>query len=286
MAGTPALDALALDEHAEAGSGHYTAGNVPSQERAVVFGGQLLGQIIVAATRSDPAKSVRSVHAVFARAGDVSRPLEVSVDVLHRGRTMSTADVRVCQGDRTLCGGLVLLDTSEPDVLQASLPMPAVPAPDDLVDVDSGTVGAQIRLTEDVDLNSAGATGPAELALWGRWPDAGVTGLAESQALTAWFTDPYLIPAALRPHEGLGLAMAHDSLSTGVLAHTLTFHAPVDARDWLLFSQRVAHGGGGRVYGEGHVFTQDGVLVASFAQEAMVRAFPVAGGSGDRSTAM
>jgi acyl-CoA thioesterase-2 len=283
MTSYPALDALTLTG---AGPGRFDAGNVPSEERAVVFGGQLLGQVIVAAKATDPAKVVRQVHVVFARAGNVANPLQLSVNVLHGGRTMSSAYVTVAQGERTLCGSVVLLDSAEPDVLRETLPMPSVPRPEDLADHASReTEGSEIRFVDGVDLNSESANGPAEVALWTRWDDPGTDELAVHQALTAWFTDPYLIPAAMRPHDGIALGMSHHSLSTGVLTHTLTFHEAFDAREWLLLTQRVAFGGGGRIYGEGHAFTSDGRLVASFAQESMIRRLPP-GRPGDHSTTM
>lgn len=117
---------------ATAGAHRFSARSVEHAERTVVFGGQLIGQTIVAAKDADPDKDVRSVHTVFARAGHTAHPLQVSVDVLHIGRTMSTVYVRIGQGERTLCGSLVLLDTAEPDVLRASLPMPPVPGPREL----------------------------------------------------------------------------------------------------------------------------------------------------------
>jgi acyl-CoA thioesterase-2 len=283
MTSYPALDALKLQE---TGAGRFTGANVPSEERAVVFGGQLLGQLIVAAKAVDPGKEVRSVHAIFARAGDVANPLQLTADVLHVGRTMSSLQLRIAQEARVLCGGLVLCDSSESDVIRAGSEMPDVPGPEAL----SGrgvfdTEGSEVRFVDDVDLTSDQDTGPAELRLWARWDDPGTDDLAIHQALTSWVTDPYLISAAMRPHKGVGLAMTHRTLSTGVLTHTLTFHEPLDAREWLLFSQNVSHAGGGRSYGEGRVFTTDGTLVASFAQENMIRAFS-SPPTGDHRTAM
>jgi acyl-CoA thioesterase II len=83
----------------------------------------------------------------------------------------------------------------------------------------------------------------------------------------------------MRPHEGIGAGLAHQAISTGVLAHTLSFHEPVRATDWHLLAQRGTYAGGGRSYGRGEVFTQDGRLVASFVQDSMVRSF------GDTQTA-
>jgi acyl-CoA thioesterase II len=75
----------------------------------------------------------------------------------------------------------------------------------------------------------------------------------------------------MRPHAGVGQAQAHRTRSTGVLSHTLTFHEPVVARDWMLLSHRSPYAGRGRSYGQADVFSQDGRLLASFVQDAMIR---------------
>ena len=68
--------------------------------------------------------------------------------------------------------------------------------------------------------------------------------------------------------------MAHVSISTSVLSHTLSFHEPVNAGDWYLLAQSSPYAGRGRSYGRGDIFSEDGNLVASFVQENMIRAFP------------
>jgi acyl-CoA thioesterase len=279
----PALAALSLTA---AGDNRWTAASVPDAERDVVFGGQLLGQLIVAAKAFDPAKEVRTVHAIFARAGRVAEPLTLVLDPIHTGRTMASTSIRVEQGPRTLTGGLVLLDIAEPDVFRVSRPMPDVPDPESLRAGGRESIdGADVRLVGDVDLTSGAVTGPAELDVWVRWDDPGTDDLAVHQAIAAWFTDPFLIPAAMRPHEGLSLEVAHATVSTGVINHTLTFHEPFRVDDWMLVSQQTVHAGAGRTFGEGYVYTRDGRHVASFSQANMIRYFPD-GGTGDRTTAM
>jgi acyl-CoA thioesterase len=85
-------------------------------------------------------------------------------------------------------------------------------------------------------------------------------------------SEGFLIGTAMRPHPGVGQAQAHVTLSTGVIGHTLTFHEPVDAGDWLLLSQRSPYAGRGRSYGRADVFDTSGALVASFVQDDMIRA--------------
>jgi acyl-CoA thioesterase II len=77
----------------------------------------------------------------------------------------------------------------------------------------------------------------------------------------------------MRPHEGFGQEQAHETLSTGVLTHTITFHEEADASQWHLNAIESVQAGHGRTYGTGNVFSRDGRLVASFAQEGMIRRF-------------
>src|ERR1700730_3859296 len=81
----PILKSLILEQ---IGESSYRGPSVPSEVRPVVFGGQLMGQMIVAATTRLPGKTVRSLHAIFARAGTVTQPVDLEVDVMHSGRAL------------------------------------------------------------------------------------------------------------------------------------------------------------------------------------------------------
>ena len=90
--------------------------------------------------------------------------------------------------------------------------------------------------------------------------------------MLAWSSDGFLIATAMRPHAGVGQVQAHRTLATGVIGHTLTFHEPVDVREWLLLAHESSYAGRGRCYGRAQAFTRDGRLVASYAQDGMIRA--------------
>src|SRR3546814_15765329 len=83
-----------------------------------------------------------------------------------------------------------------------------------------------------------------------------------------------LIATAMRPHEGVAQSLAHRTIATSVISHTITFHEPCPAGDWFLLSLESPFAGGGRSYGGGHVARRDGRLVASFTQDNMIRAMP------------
>jgi acyl-CoA thioesterase II len=106
--------------------------------------------------------------------------------------------------------------------------------------------------------------------VWFRYRQAPADAVV-GQALVAHASASYLIPTALLPHRGFGESMVHKDISTGILAHTISFHEPFDLRGWLLIAQESTFTGHGNAYGEGRVFTEDGRLVASFSQESIVR---------------
>jgi acyl-CoA thioesterase II len=141
-----------------------------------------------------------------------------------------------------------------------------------------------VRIVDDVDISDPALVGPAELGVWSRFPGA-PDDLTTSQALLAYASDGFLIATAMRPHEGVGQAQAHVSISTTVLSQTITFHEPFDASQWLLLAHESPYAGRGRGYGRADAFTQDGRLVASYVQENMIRDYPEgqAPGAGERS---
>ena len=249
---------------------------------AVVFGGQLLAQTIVAAATADPDKSVKSVHTVFARGASTDTPLEFAVDVMQKGRSFASATVSVTQGERLCTRSLVLLHAPDPDLIRHQDAAPDVGSAADATPSSHGAGFWEIRTVGGVDIADPDAVGPAQLDVWTRFPDA-PDDPTLNQALLAFATDGFLIGTAMRPHAGVGQSLAHRSISTSVITHTLAFHGAVDAAAWLLLDQESPVARAGRSYGRADVFTEDGDLVASFAQENMIRAFaadqaPPAGG--------
>jgi acyl-CoA thioesterase II len=255
------------------GDGRFRAANVATNFGGVVFGGQLLAQTIVAAASADPTKEVKSVTTVFARGADPDRMLDVHVEPVHLGRALGSVTVTVAQGDRVCSRSVALLSAVEPDLIRHADPAPDVDGPD--AAAPSGSPGGpwEIRVVGDVDVGDPDAVGPPELFVWSRFRAPETTGVT-GQALLAYATDGFLIGAAMRPHAGIGQSMAHTTISTSVLSHTLTFHEPVDAGQWHLLAHHSPYAGRGRSYGRADIFTEDGRLVASFVQDNMVRAFP------------
>jgi acyl-CoA thioesterase II len=255
------------------GEGRFSARNFDTGRGGVVFGGQILAQTIVAGATADPSKIVQSVQTVFARGGDLAKPLEIEVEPMHVGRALASATVTARQGDRLCARSLVLLSAEEPDLIRHAAAPPSVGGPQDAVASGGSEEFWEIRVVGGVDISDPDAVGPAELNVWSRIPGADVTGVL-GQALLSYATDGFLIGTAMRPHKGVGQSMAHVSISTSVLSHTLSFHEPIDPGAWHLLAHESTFAGRGRSYGRAGVFTEDGRLVASFVQDNMVRAFP------------
>ncbi|MCX2933725.1 thioesterase family protein [Mycobacterium sp. CVI_P3] len=245
-----------------------------TERRGVVFGGQMVGQAVVAASRCIPDKRVRSAQTVFARGARLDQPVDIRVEPMHQGRNIASATVTFAQNDRLCARSLVLLDVAEPDLVRHQIPMPAAPAPDAAKAVPHWLAAPQTIVVGDVDIADPAQTGPPSLQLWIRFPDAPVDDTTMARALLSHASDGWLIATAMRPHAGLGQSMAHTEVSTGVLTQDITFHDEFDARQWLLIDHESLATGAGRAYGRGHVFTEDGRLVASFVQEALLRRFP------------
>jgi acyl-CoA thioesterase-2 len=255
------------------GEQSYEAGSVSFGGGPTVFGGQLMAQAIVAGASIDPNKEVRSLHSVFARPAQVHLPLEISIDVLQAGRSFASGTVAFRQGENECARSMILLGSIEPDRIRHQPSAPAVIPPANAQPVAHGPDYWEARMEAGIDLNDPEVTGPPELTVWTRFPAAPATQTV-SRALLAFATDGFLIATAMRPHSGLGQSMAHVSVATTVVTHTLAFHEDVNAAEWLTMRMASPYAGHGSSYGRGEVFDPKGLHVASFVQENMIRDAP------------
>jgi acyl-CoA thioesterase len=267
-----ALPELLELEELEIGRYRVVQPSESAEGRDVVFGGQLLAQMIMASDKmGGSAKDVKSIHAIFARAGTYTAPIELEVESMQSGRTWASDTVTAWQGGRLLCRALVLMSIDDPDLIRHELAMPAVPGPEDAT-VATGTVypGAEMRTVSD-----PGTPGPGRVPamyFWTRFPTS-FESPAVNQAILSWATDGFLIGLAIEPHHDvLRISDAHRTVSTGVIGHTINFHERFDVGQWLLLAHEGTYAGRGRIHGRGLVFTEDGRLVATFNQDSMVRA--------------
>lgn len=239
-------------------------------ERQVVEGTQVLAQAIVAVAKRFPDKSVRSAHAVFSRAVAVGPPVEFVLDVVAEGRTTATAVVAVHQNGRRCLSITVLADVPTADVIRHHLPRPDVAAPADSHVSEMPMAGRQLRLVDVVDVNSPDEVGPPELHAWLHY-DPIPTRDDLAKALVAYFTGHLGISTTMRAHPGIGTSQAHLRVSTAPMTISVAFHEPVRWDGWLLYTHESTQVGSGMSYVRGTVHTQEGELLASFAQEALIR---------------
>ncbi|KAA8969666.1 acyl-CoA thioesterase II [Mycobacterium sp.] len=254
------------------GPDRFTAdtGLAGADERQVVEGTQVLAQTIVATAKRFPEKSVRSAHAVFTRAVTMGPPVVLEFDVVHEGRSTAAAVVSAIQNGRRCVSVTVLADVPSPDVIRHHVRRPDVVAPAAANLVEMPMRGRELRLVDVVDVNSPDEVGPPELYAWLHY-DPIPTRAELAKALIAHFTGHLGISTTMRAHPGIGTSQSHRTVSTAPMTVTVSFHEPVRWTGWLLYSHESTQVGAGMSYVRGHVHTEQGELLASFTQEALIR---------------
>lgn len=265
------VDVLDVRPDESEGPGVWTTVARADWRRPVVEASQMLGQCVVAAMRQADGRRVVSSHLVVPRIADARHPVRITLDEVSAGRTLTTLTATVHQGDRVVATGTFLLDATAEDVVRHAEPAPAVPGPLDCPAYDMAVTGRDLRIVDDAYTGDPDApVGPPELDTWVRF-----RGVPDDPAihagLLAQYTGHMSIAAALRPHAGVGQAAAHVTLSTGINAIALSFHADVRADRWLLYHHRSTVAADGMTHSECRVHDEEGALVASFTVDAMVR---------------
>lgn len=263
---------LDLFDAEPAGENRFTVptGIAGTDERQVVEGTQIVGAAIVAAAKRFPEKSIRSVHAVFARAVMVGPPVELEIGVVSEGRSTATAVISASQNGKQCLTVTVFTDVPSGDVIRHHLPRPEVAGPADAHVSQMPMIGRELRLVDVVDVNSPDEVGPPELHAWLHYdPIPAREDLAK--ALIAYFTGHLGISTTMRAHEGIGTAQAHLTVSTAPMTVTVSFHEPVSWDGWLLYTHESTQVGAGMSYVRGTVHTEAGELIASFSQDGLIR---------------
>ncbi|HEY7106660.1 MAG TPA: DUF427 domain-containing protein [Acidimicrobiia bacterium] len=263
-------DLVHLIDVEPAGDGRYVGAPYRDTTRNVVEAGQMLGQGIVAVSKALPRQHVTSASMYFPKAAQFDAPLDLAVDVVREGRTFSTAEVRVSQAGSLRSIGLYLLDAGAADVIGGQVAMPDVAGPEDADPLGMLVRGREMRVVGAAYGGDPDDVGPPEMFVWVRFRDAPAEQYLH-QALLSQSTAHWMIAAAMRPHPGISQAQAHVTLSTGPMGVSTAFHDDVDVTQWLLYENRALHAGRGLTHGEGHVFTRDGRLVATYTVHAMLR---------------
>jgi acyl-CoA thioesterase-2 len=252
-----------------------------------VFGGQVLGQALTAAARTVPGRRAHSLHAYFLQAGDVTAPIIYEVDRARDGGSFSSRRVVAIQHGRQIFNLSASFQVPE-EGLEHQLPMPVVPPPEDLKDIETlarefdGELPPRMRrflnFRRPVDVRPCqpalfvgGARVPAVKQVWMRAADRLPDDPGLHQALLAYVSDYELIGTVTLPH---GLHATREGLQMASLDHAMWFHRDVRVDDWLLFDLDSPSAAGARGLARGAVFTRAGRLVASLAQEGLMRSRP------------
>jgi acyl-CoA thioesterase-2 len=248
-----------------------------------VYGGQVLAQSLVAATRTvDPTRVAHSLHGYFLRAGDITLPITFSVDRLRDGRSFSTRRVQAYQNGEPIFSMIASFQDVDPG-LEHFESMPSditppeqLPSAAELMGDNPHPVAQYWSKARPFDLRhvekpiyfSVDGEKVAKQAVWlkalGDLPDDANL----HQAALAYLSDYTILESIYRRH---GIAWSHPGLKSASLDHAMWFHRPVKVDEWLLYVQNSPSAQGGRGLAMGHIYTPEGVLVATVAQEGMVR---------------
>lgn len=250
-----------------------------------VFGGQVLGQALSAAAQTVPAdRPVHSLQAYFLLAGDAHRPIVYSVDRIRDGSSFSTRRVVAVQGGRPIFNMAASFHTDEPGFEHADA-MPQVLGPEGLASEQELWARHSHRLPESIR-SRALAERPIELrpvepvnpfapeprapdhAVWVRAAGTLPAEPAVHRYLLAYCSDFGFIGTAMRPHAA---TWVDPTLQVASLDHVMWFHRPFRMDDWLLHVMHSPSSSGARGLVRGSIFSRDGQLVASTAQEGLVR---------------
>ena len=263
------------------GNDRFT-GRSPANGWKRVFGGQVVGQALAAAVHTVEGRDPHSLHAYFILGGDPAVPIEYEVDRIRDGGSFTTRRVQAHQNGAVIFSMIASFQKREAG-FEHTLTMPDVTPPEQLPDEAALALQLPIALRgfvetdwpvemRVVDLDrylSPGAPKP-EHRIWMRarnrvpadWP------LAMHQCALAFASDYSLLESGLIGH---GLLLGDPRVQAASLDHAVWFHRPFRADEWLLYVQDSPSAQGARAFCRGSIFTRDGRLVASVAQEGLLR---------------
>ncbi len=249
-----------------------------------VFGGQVLGQALVAATHTVEARVCHSLHAYFLRPGDPKTPILYEVDRARDGGSFTSRRVVAIQGGQQIFNMAVSFQVPEQG-LEHQIDMPPAPDPDSLpserqrrMEIASDMPEEarawflrerpiEIRAVDPPDRFKPGKRPPHQ-TVWMRATGAMPDDPSLHQCVLAYASDMTLLDTCLLPH---GYSVMSPSMQLASLDHAMWFHRPFRADEWLLYVQDSPSASGARGFNRGTVYRRDGVLVASIAQEGLIR---------------
>lgn len=270
------IEALEVDLFRGTGSG----GETPTR----IFGGQVIAQALAAAYRTVEDRSCHSLHAYFIRPGDPSIPVIYQVDRARDGGSFTTRRVVAIQHGKQILN-LSASFHRQDDGWDHQHSMPEVGAPEhqtprtelrrQYLNRVPETYHSELmreRPIEVSDIEPLDILTPEQAddrhQLWFRMAAAADADTVTQHLLLAYASDMGLLGSGLRPH---GLSWFSGEVDAASLDHAIWFHAPIQFQNWHLYSMEAPWTGQGRSFNRGSIFSQDGTLVASIAQEGLMR---------------
>ncbi|WP_028918173.1 acyl-CoA thioesterase II [Pseudoxanthomonas sp. J35] len=254
-----------------------------------VFGGQVLGQALAAAQATlDNGRHVHSLHAYFLRAGDIDHPIVYDVDRTRDGGSFSVRRITAIQHGKVIFFCAASFQDDEPGA-EHQLGMPEVPQPEDVQPAPLVPADVMASLPTKVQrwLSRGGPfefrhvyprdelnppKRPPYQQVWFRLRESVGDATTEMhQALLAYASDFHLLGTATFPH---GISYYTPNVQMASLDHALWFHRPFRIDEWLLYSIDSPSTQGSRGLARGQIFDRQGRLVASTAQEGLIRVVP------------
>ncbi|MFC5501989.1 acyl-CoA thioesterase [Lysinimonas soli] len=248
-----------------------------------VFGGQVLAQSLIAAIRTvDEQRAVHSMHGYFLRPGDAERSITFSVDRIHDGRSFTTRRTQAYQGGQPILSMIASFQTQD-DGLDHQIDMPpGLPDPESLPSTAEVLAGVDhpvaqfwatrrafdIRHIEAPIYLDAVEGGAAHQAVWMRAVGTLPDDPNVHRAALAYASDYSILEPILRPH---GVAWSRPGLKVASLDHAMWWHRFGRVDEWMLYVQESPNAIGGRGLSLGRIYSRDGLLLASVAQEGTIR---------------
>lgn len=249
-----------------------------------VFGGQVIGQALVAACRTVEGRNAHSLHGYFMRPGDPAVPIIYEVDRIRDGRSFTTRRVVAIQHGKAIFSMSVSFHAAE-EGFAHQFAMPVVPPPEKLpseaelkekfIDQLPESVRRYWERERPIELRPCDLThfvSREKLApiqnVWFRATGTLNDDVAMHQCVLAYASDMTLLDTSLFAH---GRSIFDKDLQLASLDHALWFHRPFRADDWLLYAQDSPSAAAGRGFNRGSIFSRDGILVASVTQEGLIR---------------
>ena len=259
-------------------------GRSPQDGWQRVYGGQVIGQALVAAARTVENRTVHSLHAYFLRPGDPTVPIIYDVDRIRDGRSFTTRRVNAIQHGKAIFSMAASFQVAE-EGLSHQAPMPAVPMPEDLMSEAELKEKFMALAPEPIqrywrrerpiefrpiDLTNLVNRKGAEPArrFWVRTTEPLPDDPDIHRCVLAYASDLTLLDTSLLAH---GRSVFDRDVQAASLDHAMWFHRPFRADDWLLYVEESPSASGGRGFNRGGLFSRDGNLVASVAQEGLIR---------------